>query len=63
MCNNARIRDGQLFGQPTEGALLALSMKVSEGKKILPNCFIDSMSNERHIPWSMNTIGRIMLLH
>ena len=28
MCNNSRIRDDVLYGQPTEGALLALSMKV-----------------------------------
>ncbi|XP_072024804.1 calcium-transporting ATPase type 2C member 1-like [Amphiura filiformis] len=28
VCNNARIRDGLLYGQPTEGALLAVSMKM-----------------------------------
>ena len=33
VCNNARIRDDVLYGQPTEGALLALSMKV--GVKII----------------------------
>ncbi|XP_039265858.2 calcium-transporting ATPase type 2C member 1-like isoform X2 [Styela clava] len=28
VCNNATIRDGGLFGQPTEGALVALAMKL-----------------------------------
>lgn len=29
LCNNARIHENQLLGQPTEGALLALAMKVN----------------------------------
>ena len=29
MCNNAEIINSQLRGQPTEGALLAVSMKVN----------------------------------
>ena len=28
VCNNARIEDNTLLGQPTEGALLSLAMKV-----------------------------------
>lgn len=28
LCNNARIQDNTLLGQPTEGALVALAMKV-----------------------------------
>ncbi|CAH1779403.1 unnamed protein product [Owenia fusiformis] len=29
VCNNAQIRDGTLLGQPTEGALVALAMKLN----------------------------------
>jgi len=28
LCNNAHIEDGSLFGQPTEGALIAVAQKV-----------------------------------
>lgn len=28
LCNNAHIQDGSLFGQPTEGALVAVAQKV-----------------------------------
>jgi len=29
LCNNAHIEDGSLFGQPTEGALIAVALKVT----------------------------------
>ena len=29
LCNNAHLRDGVLFGQPTEGALICVALKVS----------------------------------
>jgi len=29
LCNNAHIQDGSLFGQPTEGALIAVALKVT----------------------------------
>ena len=28
LCNNAHIQNGSLFGQPTEGALIAVAQKV-----------------------------------
>lgn len=28
VCNNAELKDNTLYGQPTEGALLSLAMKV-----------------------------------
>ena len=29
LCNNAQIKNGQLMGQPTEGAIVAVGLKVS----------------------------------
>lgn len=44
VCNNAEIINNQLRGQPTEGALLAVAMKVNQ------RFHIDSIEEE-NIDW------------
>jgi len=46
LCADARISDGELIGDPTEGALLALAVKASPGGEA-PESIRDEM-NQRH---------------
>ena len=49
LCNNASIEQGVLLGQPTEGALLALAMKLSMKK------FSDQGDRVKEVPFSSET--------
>lgn len=49
ICNNATIESGELRGQPTEGALLALANKISKTQ------FANSVTRIKEIPFSSET--------
>ncbi|XP_078365360.1 calcium-transporting ATPase type 2C member 1-like [Oculina patagonica] len=49
LCNNAHIQDGSLFGQPTEGALIAVAMKlgIDDPRRIYTRTEEISFSSEK----------------
>ena len=49
MCNNAVIQNESLLGQPTEGALLALAMKVSLLECGCDNCYCNILILETNL--------------